>query len=96
MAEFRNRPEQAVCEFILGLTLSAGLATKTVAESSLAIANVDNILQVCIEQARRVTGVTPDEAYADRYCKENGFHRCVHPLPRPLFNQDHLKGDDEN
>lgn len=45
MTGFRKRIGQAGCEFILGLTLSAGLATKTVAKSSLAIVNVDTTVQ---------------------------------------------------
>lgn len=45
MTGFRKRMGQAGCEFILGLTLSAGLANKTVAKSSLAIVNVDTTLQ---------------------------------------------------
>ena len=31
-------------------------------------------LQACIEQARRVTGVAPNEAYADRGYKRHGCH----------------------
>ena len=45
MTGFRKRIGEAGCEFILGLTLSAGLATKTVAESSLAVVNVDTTVQ---------------------------------------------------
>ena len=45
MTGFRKRIGEAGCEFILGLTLSAGLATKTVAKSSLAIVNVDTTVQ---------------------------------------------------
>lgn len=45
MTGFRKRIRQAGCEFILGLTLSAGLATKTVAKSSLAVVNVDTTVQ---------------------------------------------------
>jgi IS5 family transposase len=45
MTGFRKRIGQAGCEFILGLTLSAGLATHTVAKSSLAIVNVDTTVQ---------------------------------------------------
>jgi IS5 family transposase len=45
MTGFRKRIGQAGCEFILGLTLSAGLATNTVAKSSLAIVNVDTTVQ---------------------------------------------------
>jgi IS5 family transposase len=45
MSGFRKRIGEAGCEFILGLTLSAGLATKTVAKSSLAVINVDTTVQ---------------------------------------------------
>ena len=45
MTGFRKRVGQAGCEFILGLTVSAGLATKTVAKSSLSVVNVDTTVQ---------------------------------------------------
>lgn len=45
MTGFRKRIGDAGCEFILGLTFSAGLATKTVAKSSPAIVNVDTTVQ---------------------------------------------------
>jgi transposase, IS5 family len=45
MTGFRKRIGEAGCEFILGLTLSAGLATQTVAKSSLAVLNVDTTVQ---------------------------------------------------
>jgi transposase, IS5 family len=45
MTGFRKRIGEAGCEFILGLTLSAGLATKTVAPASLAVLNVDTTVQ---------------------------------------------------
>ncbi len=45
MTGFRKRIGEAGCEFILSLTLSAGLATKTVAKSSLAVVNVDTTVQ---------------------------------------------------
>ena len=45
MTGFRKRIGETGCEFILGLTLSAGLATKTVAKSSLAVVNVDTTVQ---------------------------------------------------
>jgi IS5 family transposase len=45
MTGFRKRIGEAGCEFILGLTLGAGLATKTVAQSSLAVVNVDTTVQ---------------------------------------------------
>ena len=45
MTGFRKRIGEAGCEFILGLTLCAGLATKTVAKSSLAVVNVDTTVQ---------------------------------------------------
>ena len=45
MTGFRKRIGQDGCEFILGLTVSAGLATKTVAKSSLSVVNVDTTVQ---------------------------------------------------
>jgi IS5 family transposase len=45
MTGFRKRIGEAGCEFILGLTLRAGLATQTVAKSSLAVVNVDTTVQ---------------------------------------------------
>ena len=45
MTGFRKRIGQTGCEFILGLTVSAGLATKTVAQTSLAVVNVDTTVQ---------------------------------------------------
>jgi IS5 family transposase len=45
MTGFRKRIGEAGCEFILGLTLGAGLATKTVASSSLTVVNVDTTVQ---------------------------------------------------
>ena len=45
MTGFRKRIGEAGCEFILGLTLSAGLATQTVAKSSLTVVNVDTTVQ---------------------------------------------------
>jgi transposase, IS5 family len=45
MTGFRKRIGEAGCEFILGLTVQAGLATKTVAQSSLAVVNVDTTAQ---------------------------------------------------
>ena len=40
MTRFRARIGEAGCEFMLGLTLKAGIATKTVAVASLAVINV--------------------------------------------------------
>lgn len=45
MSGFRKRIGEAGCEFILGLTVAAGLATKTVAKTSLAVVNVDTTVQ---------------------------------------------------
>ena len=45
MTRFRTRIGEAGCEFMLGLTIKAGLATKTVAAASLAIINVDTTVQ---------------------------------------------------
>ena len=45
MTGFRKRIGEAGCEFILGLTVTAGLATKTVAKSSLSVVNVDTTVQ---------------------------------------------------
>jgi transposase, IS5 family len=45
MTGFRNRIGSSGCEFILGLTVQTGLATKTIAKSSLAVVNVDTTVQ---------------------------------------------------
>ena len=45
MTGFRKRIGQTGCEFILGLTLKAGIATKTVSASSLSVVNVDTTVQ---------------------------------------------------
>ncbi|MDO8778783.1 MAG: IS5 family transposase [Burkholderiaceae bacterium] len=45
MTLFRKRIGEAGCEFILGLTVTAGLATRTVAKTSLAVVNVDATVQ---------------------------------------------------
>lgn len=45
MTGFRKRIGEAGCEFILGLTVMAGLATRTVAKTSLAVVNVDTTVQ---------------------------------------------------
>ena len=45
MTGFRKRIGQAGCECILSLTLSAALATKTLAKSSLAVVNVETMVQ---------------------------------------------------
>lgn len=45
MTGFRKRIGETGCEFILGLTVSAGVATKTVAQTSLAVVNVDTTVQ---------------------------------------------------
>ena len=45
MTRFRARIGEAGCEFMLGLTIKAGLATKTLAAASLAIINVDTTVQ---------------------------------------------------
>jgi IS5 family transposase len=45
MTMFRKRIGESGCEFILGLTVAVGLATQTVAKSSLAVVNVDTTVQ---------------------------------------------------
>jgi len=45
MTRFRKRIGDTGCEFMLGLTVKVGLATKTVAKASLAIVNVDTTVQ---------------------------------------------------
>ena len=45
MTRFRTRIGEAGCEFMLGLTIKAGLATRTVAAASLSIINVDTTVQ---------------------------------------------------
>ncbi|WP_332774989.1 IS5 family transposase [Polaromonas sp.] len=45
MTGFRKRIGESGCEFILGLTVQAGLATRAVAKTSLAVVNVDTTVQ---------------------------------------------------
>jgi transposase, IS5 family len=45
MTLFRNRIDAEGCEFILGLTVQTGWATKTIAAASLAVVNVDTTVQ---------------------------------------------------
>ena len=45
MTSFRHRIGQDGCEFILSLTVQTGLATKTIAASSLAAVNADTTVQ---------------------------------------------------
>jgi len=45
MTRFRKRIGETGCEFMLGLTIHAGLATKTVSAASLAVVNVDTTVQ---------------------------------------------------
>jgi transposase, IS5 family len=45
MTGFRNRIGSSGCEFILGLTVQTGLATKTIAASSLSVVNADTTVQ---------------------------------------------------
>lgn len=45
MTLFRNRIGAEGCEFILGLSVQTGLATKTIAAASLAVVNVDTTVQ---------------------------------------------------
>jgi IS5 family transposase len=45
VTRFRKSSGQAGCEFILGLTVTAGLATRTIAKTSLAAVNVDTTVQ---------------------------------------------------
>jgi IS5 family transposase len=45
MTGFRHRIDTEGCEFILGLTVQTGLATKTIQTASLAVVNVDTTVQ---------------------------------------------------
>jgi len=45
MTRFRKRIGDAGCEFMLGLTIQAGIITKTVSVASLAVVNVDTTVQ---------------------------------------------------
>jgi IS5 family transposase len=45
MTRFRHRIGEAGCEFMLGLTVRAGLATRAVSLISLAVVNVDTTVQ---------------------------------------------------
>ena len=45
MTRFRHRIGEAGCEFMLGLTVRTGLATRTVSLTSLAVVNVDTTVQ---------------------------------------------------
>lgn len=45
MTRFRTRIGEAGCEFMLGITVNAGIATKTVSAASLAVVNVDTTVQ---------------------------------------------------
>lgn len=45
MTSFRHRIGPVGCEFILGLTVQTGLATKTIRASSLAVVEVDTTVQ---------------------------------------------------
>jgi IS5 family transposase len=45
MTLFRKRIGTDGCEFILGLTVQVGLETKTIAQSSLAVVNIDTTVQ---------------------------------------------------
>lgn len=45
MTGFRKRIGQTGCEFILGLTIQTGVQTKTVAQTSLQVVNVDTTVQ---------------------------------------------------
>ena len=45
MTRFRKRIGDTGCEFMLGLTIKAGLATRTVSQASLAVVNVDTTVQ---------------------------------------------------
>jgi IS5 family transposase len=45
MTRFRKRIGDTGCQFMLGLTVKVGLATKTVSKASLAIVNVDTTVQ---------------------------------------------------
>ena len=45
MTRFRHRIGEAGCEFMLGLTIQTGLATRAVLRSSLSVVNVDTTVQ---------------------------------------------------
>jgi IS5 family transposase len=45
MTRFRDRIGEDGCEFMLGITVLAGIETKTVAKASLAVVNVDTTVQ---------------------------------------------------
>jgi len=45
MTRFRDRLGEEGCEFMLGLTVQAGLETKTVSRTSLSVVNVDTTVQ---------------------------------------------------
>ena len=45
MTGFRKRIGQQGCEFVLSLTITAGLPTRAVAKTSLAVVNVDITVQ---------------------------------------------------
>lgn len=45
MTRFRDRIGESGCEFMLGLTVLAGIATKTVSAASLSVVNVDTTVQ---------------------------------------------------
>lgn len=78
MTGFRKRIGEMGCEFILGLTLSAGLATKTVARSSLAVVNVDTTVQVRREVANII--VSPAHKAGDETDHSVGRSLPVHAL----------------
>ncbi len=46
MTRFRNRIGEAGCEFMLSLTIVAGIATQTVSQTSLTAVNVDSTVQL--------------------------------------------------
>ncbi|SDX90838.1 transposase, IS5 family, partial [Nitrosomonas sp. Nm33] len=45
MTRFRDRIGEAGCEFMLSLTVVAGIATQTVSKTSLTAVNVDSTVQ---------------------------------------------------
>ena len=45
MTRFRKRIGEAGCEFMLSLTVVAGISTQTVSQTSLTVVNVDSTVQ---------------------------------------------------
>ena len=77
MTGFRKRIGETGCEFILSLTVTAGLATRTVARNSLAVVNVDTPAQDKAVASQPI----PDccTRHAQRWCcaPERAASSCV-------------------